>query len=147
MSSPTTISLKVTEFKQGFSAYVDEHPVVNDKDYCDVVEVCSTLSYAINGDDSYGIRGDSKDDTREDLLAKAIPQVIFNEWYEENWLKCFSDFGLEAPVIYDHEEDTRHVVNDIDDYYNNCRDDANYGKILAQLQEIAEKEYVVKVVE
>ena len=135
------IIFKTISFEQGQSVLVDEHPVVNDKDYCEVVETSSVLKYEWNG---YGslIRGKT---SKEELIARAIEQSKWDAWTEDNMYQgnVFADFGLDAPEVYDFEEDAIYSVNGIDDFINNCRFDDCYDEVIRQLKEIASKEYVV----
>ena len=59
----------------------------------------------------------------------------------------FSDYGIQAPVIYDFEEDTKYAVDSIDDFVNNCKHENCYHTYINALQKIAEDEYSIKLVE
>lgn len=137
------VYVKIIEYEQGTSILADESPVVNDKDYCEVVETVSRLRYTWNGFDS-GVRG-SKDTTKEELIEKIIKQSKWDAWTEDimHQGKTFADFCLDAPEVYDHELDETYVVNSIDNFINNCQDDDCYDEVITQLKKIASNEYEV----
>lgn len=135
------IEIVITEFEKGTTFLADEHPVVNDNDYCEVVTTPSTLKYEVNGYRNL-INGHN---SKEELIKQIIPQTIFQEQFEENWSKNFSDFGISAPSVYDFEEDGFFKVDSIDNFVNNCTHDDCYSEYMEKLQEIAEKEFTVKV--
>lgn len=140
--SSKVIEVTITEFEQGTTFLADEHPIVNDKDYCEVLTTPEVLKYTVNGTKCHMQKVNS---SKEELIKEIIPQVIFNEWFEENWSKNFSDFGILAPKVYDHEEDDSFTVDSIDNFVNNCKHDDCYEEYIAKLQEIAEKETTVDV--
>lgn len=141
-----TIQVTLTEYIQGETVLVDEHPIVNDKDYCEIVETKAELHYSYDGC-NFLETGKSKDTPKEELVKNIIPKVILSYWQEENWDKQFSDVGIEAPRVYDWEEDAHYKVNDIDNYVNNCSHDENYGNVINALQQIAEREYAVEIID
>lgn len=136
------IEIIITEFKQGTTFLADEHPIVNDRDYCEVLTTPNVLNYTVNGTKCHIQEVNS---SKEELIKQIIPQTIFDEWFEENWSKNFSDFGISAPSVYDFEEDNFFKVDSIDNFVNNCKHDDCYREYMAKLQEIAEKEFTVKV--
>ena len=135
------IEIVITEFEEGTTFLADENPIVNDRDYCEVLTTPSTLKYEVNGCKNITNGHNSK----EELIKQIIPQTIFQEWFEENWSKEFSDFEISAPSVYDFEEDDFFTVSSIDNFVNNCKHDDCYEEYIAKLQEIAEKEFKVEV--
>lgn len=141
-----TIQITLTKYRQGETCLVDENPIVNDEEYCEVVEIPSKLEYEYDGVKCH-CTGNNKDTSKEELIQKIIPETIFNVWFEDNWTKNFSDFGLESPKVFSFEEDSHFNVQGIDDYVSNCKFDENYNKIISQLQQIAESEYDVEIID
>lgn len=141
-SSSVIIEIVITEFEQGTTFLADENPIVNDRDYCEVLKTPDILNYTVNGTKCHIQKVNS---SKEELIKESIPQVIFNEWFEENWSKTFSDLGISAPLVYDFEEDDFFKVDSIDNFVNNCTQDSCFKEYRTKLQEIAEKEFTVDV--
>ncbi len=146
VESKKVIEVTITDFEKGEAVLVDEHPIVNDKDYCEVVETVSRIHYSWDGC-HFLHRGKSKDDSKEELIEAIIPKVILGCWMEENQYNEFTDYGIEPPVVYDWEEDSYYKVNSIDNFVNNCKEEECYLDLMQQLQKVAESEYTVNIID
>lgn len=137
-----TIQITLDSFTEG---KVTAGETWNDSAY-DKIKLGAELTYSFDGC-KYSVKGDV-DSTKEDcinLLKEKIPQIIFDEWFEENWTKEFSDFGLDDPKVYDFEEGRTNAVKGIGDFVNNCSFDDCYDEVIEQLKEVASKEYEVEI--
>lgn len=138
------ITIKITKYEEPVTMVVDEHPIVNDPDYVDVVTTAPTLHYIVDGAEcsTYG----AKDDSFEDTLQKVTQTVIFQKWLEENQYKTYDEIGVEAPLIYDPEEFTESAPSNVFDFIYNCRwllTDKEYEELKQPLMELALQEYEV----
>lgn len=89
--------------------------------------------------------GETNEDSLKDFIPRIIQSVAYDLWYEDNWLKTFKDIGMEAPMVFDFEEDCIFEVNSIDDFINNCRHSNNYDEIMSAIYKIAEDEYDIEI--
>ena len=95
------IKLIVRDFEEGTTFLATEHPIVDDKEYCEVLKTPSKLRYEVDGC-ICGVTGYNM--TYDELLTQAIKSATFGEWMEHNWKTTFSDVGLPAPEVFDFEE-------------------------------------------
>lgn len=137
------IQVTITDFIEGKTIMVDEHPIVNDKDYVDIITTPNELHFRYDGCNHLITGKQSKDE----LIEKMKSQVLFNVWFENNWMNNFSDYGIKPPVVYDHEEDADYEVNSIDNFINNCKTDKSYSNYINVLTKIAENEYKITIIE
>ena len=137
------IQVTITDFIEGKTTVVDEHPIVNDKDYVDIVTTPNELHYSYDGC-NHMITGNQ---SKEELIEKMKSQVLFNTWFENHWMNNFSDYGIVTPVIYDWEEDANYEVDSIDNFVNNCKHDTCYDTYIKELTKLAEDEYTVKIID
>ena len=142
MNTMKTIEVNI-KFNEGETFVSDINPVVNDPDYIEVLTTANELHFEYNGC-GHIIRSRKN---KKEMIAEMKKTIIFDSWFEENWLKKFSDFGISAPIVYDHEEDENYAVDDIDNFINNCKNDDEYQMYKDKLQEIAENEYAIIVIE
>ena len=134
-----TIQVTLLEFKDSETFIADEHPIVNDDDYCEVITTLPRLTYECDGV-TCAISG-SVGETKSDLVGQIIPKVLFDTWYEDNWTKTFEEIGLDNP-IYDSL-----VIKGVDDFISNCKRHVNYDIIIGKIISIANSEYEVVVFE
>lgn len=138
------LTLEVIDFIEGTTRVVDESPIVNDKDYVDVVTTPNELKYLVDG--TYNsVSGKT---THEELLKKAIETAVWDEWFLEGEYKTFEELGLTTPVVYNPEECTTDSVNGVGNYINNCKflvSDEEYNAVKQSLLEIAKREVKITV--
>lgn len=132
-----TIHVTLTEFIEGKSVLVDEHPVVNDSDYVDIVTTPNELHYNYDGANCCHSKIGA---TKNELLTTVIQLVLFDKFYEIHFGETFEDIGLPAPIVYDYEEMESSPVKSICNYIDNCKLDKNYPIVRRQLIEIAKNE-------
>lgn len=133
-----TIIIKITGYDDGKTIVADEHPVVNDKNYADVVKTKATLHYTYSG-----VKCNIKGENKETLMETMKQRVIFDTFMEEHEAEDFEDVGLESPEVNGEK------VHSLFDYVYSCRkiDKDNYKKVLMSIREVAKNEYTVKVIE
>lgn len=140
------IKVKLITHTEGKKITADEHPIVNDKHYCEIIEINPSIKYTYDGVKG-GCIADNFDDTLTDIKDKATRKIAFDEWFEENWTKSFSDFGFAAPIVYDEEEDEEYELNSIDQFINNGRNlmlKDDFDAIKSVLTDIAMEEIEVE---
>ena len=109
------IQLEVIDFIEGTTMVVDESPIVNDKDYIDVIQTPNELKYLVDG--TYNsVTGTS---TYTELLETAIERTVWNEWFYNRYGedKQFNEVKISAPSV-ETEEGTI-LVKNIGDFINN----------------------------
>lgn len=133
-----TIVVTITEYEASKTIVADEHPIANDKNYVDVVKTKATLHYTYSG-----VKCNIKGENKEELILKMKERVIFDTFMEAHEAEDFNDVGLESPEVNGEK------VHSLFDYVYSCRklDRENYKKVLRSIQEVAENEYAVEVVE
>lgn len=139
------LTVRIGEFKPSVTIVADEHPIVNDDDYCEVITTPPALDFTCNGTHLRTV-GEANE-SRDDLIAKIPSMVAYDEWFERHWSDSFSDHGLDAPVVYDYEEDRTYAVTSIDNYVNNCYWDENYESVIRELKALALKEIEVVIID
>ena len=131
--------MHILNFEEPVTFVADEHPIVNDEDYCEVITTPPRIEWNINGSGNYMMCGDAGD-SKEDLIERVKDTVLFEKFfYDEAEGKDFSDYGLEAPTVYDHEECDYSAVKNIGNYINNCDYDDRYSDIKSELLKIAKQ--------
>lgn len=127
-----------TDFTDGKTIVADEHPIANDKNYVDVVKTKATLHYTYDGA-KCNIKGENK----EELIKTMKQRVIFDTFMEAHEAEDFEEIGLKAPKV------NGETVHSLFDYVYSCRklDRENYKRVLRSIQEVAENEYTVQVIE
>ena len=145
------VTVKIIEYTEKKSSLVDEHPVVNDKDYAEVVTVPPSVSFRYVGKNTgtHSITG-SVDDTYDDLITKVMDNVTWNTWYYEmdGQGKSFSELGLDVPRVYDYESGECVSVDSVGDFIDNCRglvDRDFYDSVKWELFKIAVDNVFVRV--
>lgn len=103
--------LKILNFEEGKTFLADESPVVNDKDYCEIDKTPSTLTYEVDGFGNHHVSG--KGLTKEELISQAVKTTAFEVWFDEHCLDTFEEVGMDAPEIYDPEDNKRSIVKGI----------------------------------
>lgn len=139
------LTLEVIDFIEGTTMVVDEHPIVNDKDYVDVIQTPNELKYLLNGEYNSITETNA---TYEQLLEKAIETAVWNEWfyncYGED--KQFNELKLSAPSV--ETEEGIILVKNIGQFINNGKTllpITEYNKVKQQLLEIAKTEVEIIV--
>lgn len=138
------IQLEVIDFIEGTTMVVDESPIVNDKDYIDVIQTPNELKYLVDG--TYNsVTGTS---TYTELLETAIERTVWNEWFYNRYGedKQFNEVKISAPSV-ETEEGTI-LVKNIGDFINNGKTllpITEYNKVKQQLLEIAKTEVKITV--
>ena len=139
------LTLEVIDFIEGTTMVVDEHPIVNDKDYVDVIQTPNELKYLFNG--TYNsVTGTNK--SYNELLEKAIETEVWNEWFYNRYGedKQFNEVKIPAPSV-ETEEGTI-LVKNIEQFINNAKTllpITEYNKLKQQLLEIAKTEVEIIV--
>lgn len=133
------VYVKIVSYTEPVSMLVDEHPIVNDKDYVAVVTTAPRINYQWDGVDCH-ITGDKTDDYNI-LKDKVVNQVLFDKFYEDYQDKKFTDIGLAPVDVYDVFEEDYFQIDKLDNYINNCRFDDNYGDTIQLLIGKASKIY------
>ena len=123
---------------------VDEHPIVNDKDYIDVIQTPNELKYLVDG--TYNsVTGTS---TYTELLETAIERTVWNEWFYNRYGedKQFNEVKIPAPSV--ETEEGKILVKNIEDFINNGKTllpITEYNKVKKRLLEIAKTEVEITV--
>lgn len=139
------MNINIINFKEGKTFLATDSPVVNDKDYCETLTTPNILTYEYDG---VRCKASGVGKSKETLIQEAINSVLFNEWfYELHYDDTFEDVGLNAPFVYDHEEDGYYEVNSISNYIDNCKNDDNYDNVIKKIIKLAKNEINIKIVE
>lgn len=138
------LTLEVIDFIEGTTMVVDEHPIVNDKDYIDVIQTPNELKYLVDG--TYNsVTGTS---TYTELLETAIERTVWNEWFYNRYGedKQFNEVKIPAPSV--ETEEGKILVKNIEDFINNGKTllpITEYNKVKKRLLEIAKTEVEITV--
>ena len=143
-----TIQITLDNFEEGLITYGETW----NESAEDIIEVPAIQHYTITDADGYTeqrkIHGNTtanEHDLYLDLIHHT-DQIIFDNWFEDNWTKTFADVGLDNPTVWDYEDEEYWEVESIDDFINNCKYNKTlYYKVFGELVSIAKKEYEVVI--
>lgn len=113
-----------------------------------VLEIIPTnITYKIDEDSSsYGFSA-KVDESMESIMRRLKRTICFDIWFEENWTKEFSDFGLEAPIF--ECEDGAGPMDSIDQFRNDGSNGMTrevYEAHMNLLKDIAEESVDVEII-
>ncbi|MBQ6220106.1 MAG: hypothetical protein IJH63_10215 [Methanobrevibacter sp.] len=129
------MKLKIINFEKGTTFLADEHAIVNDDEFCEIMETASSLTYELEGFGEHSVS--QKGASKEELIKMAVKNAIFDVWFEDHMYDSFADVGLTAPIVQGKP------VADIDDFINNCNwilSDDEFNRVKQQLIDVAVKE-------